>query len=77
MANNIKIVGNILNTTTVSRYSIQDTNLISSRILKEDFGGTGDYIEFYVRQTNQSSATIGYEAQSSYTYMSGCLLRGA
>jgi hypothetical protein len=48
MANNIKIVGNIVNTTTVSRYSVEDTNLIASRNLQEDFGGTNDYIEYYV-----------------------------
>ena len=47
MANNIKIVGNIINTTTVSRYSVEDTNLIASRNLQEDFGGTSDYIEYY------------------------------
>ena len=39
--------------------------------------GTTDYIEFYVRQTNNSSATIGYEGQSNYTYMSGALVRSA
>ena len=48
MADNIKIIGNILNTTTLSRYSSQDTNLIASRKLKENFGGTNDYIEYYI-----------------------------
>ena len=48
MADNIKIVGNITNTTTVSRYSSQDTNLIASRNLQEDFGGTNDYIEYFI-----------------------------
>ena len=38
MANNIRIVGNILNTTLVSRYSPNDTSLLQSRTLKEDFG---------------------------------------
>jgi len=48
MADNIKIVGNILNTTTVTRYSDQDINLIPSVNLQENFGGDGDYIEFYI-----------------------------
>ena len=48
MASNIKIVGNIISTETVSRYSSQDTNLIASRNLQENFGGTGDYIEYFI-----------------------------
>ena len=48
MANNIKIVGSIVNTTTISLYSTEDTNLIASRNLQENFGGTGDYIEYFV-----------------------------
>lgn len=48
MANNIKITGNIINTTTVTRYSSDDTNLISSQNLQENFGGAGDYIEYYI-----------------------------
>jgi hypothetical protein len=47
MANNIKIVGNIVNTTTISRYSQEDIDLMSSKDLQEDFGGSGDYIEYY------------------------------
>ncbi len=46
MANNIRIVGNIINTTTVSRYSEEDIKLIPSKKLQENFGGTGDYIEW-------------------------------
>jgi hypothetical protein len=38
MANNIKIVGNILNSSTISRYSTQDTKLISSKEVQDDFG---------------------------------------
>jgi hypothetical protein len=47
MADNIKIVGNIISTTTVSRYNDKDTSLILSRNLQEYFGGENDYIEFY------------------------------
>jgi hypothetical protein len=46
--NNIKIVGNIISTTEVSRYSSQDINLIPSNKLNENFGGKNDYIEFYI-----------------------------
>ena len=48
MANNIKIIGNILNVNTVSRYNSQDTNLIPTNRLAEYFGGENDYIEYYV-----------------------------
>jgi len=47
MADNIKIVGNIINTSTVSRYDEKDAALIASTNLQEYFGGTGDYIEYY------------------------------
>lgn len=48
MADNIKIVGNIISTTTVSRYSNKDKSLIPSSKINEDFGGKTDYIEFYI-----------------------------
>jgi hypothetical protein len=60
MANNIKIVGNIINTTTVSRYSAEDVNLIASRNLQEDFGGTNDYIEYYVYDIGGNLLNINY-----------------
>jgi hypothetical protein len=60
MADNIKIVGNILNTTTVSRYSSEDTNLISSRILQENFGETNDYIEVYLYNVGNNLLNINY-----------------
>jgi hypothetical protein len=41
------------------------------------FNGSTDYIEYYVRQTNNGSAGLGFNGGSAYTYMSGCLLRGA
>jgi hypothetical protein len=64
MADNIKIVGDILNTTTVSRYSVEDINLISSRNLPENFGGTNDYIEFYVYDAG------GNLLNTNYNYLS-------
>ena len=48
MANNIKIIGNIINTSTVNRYSEADVNLLTSRRLQEDFGAKEDYIECFV-----------------------------
>ena len=48
MADNIKIVGEILDTQQVSRYNSDDTNLLSPILLKEDFGQSNDYIEYFV-----------------------------
>ena len=48
MANNIKIVGSILSTTQVSRYSADDLRLITSQKIKKSFGAPNDYIEYYV-----------------------------
>ena len=60
MADNIKIVGNIVSTTTVSRYNESDTNLIPSKKLTENFGGTNDYIEFYVYDIAGNLLNINY-----------------
>ena len=60
MANNIKIVGNIISTTTVSRYSEDDIKLIPSKKLQENFGGTGDYIEYYVYDIGGNLLNINY-----------------
>jgi hypothetical protein len=48
MADNIKIVGNIVSTSNTTRYSSEDTNLISSTNIKENFGEIDDYIEYYI-----------------------------
>ena len=64
MASNVKIVGNIINTTTVSRYSEDDIKLIPSKKLQENFGGTGDYIEYYVYDAG------GNLLNSNYNYLS-------
>ena len=60
MADNIKIIGNILNTTTVSRYKTEDTNLILSRNLQENFGETGDYIEYFIYDAGGNLLNINY-----------------
>jgi hypothetical protein len=62
MADNIKIVGNILNEQQVSRYEIADINLLESQTLQEDFGLTDDYIEYFV------SDIAGNALKANYTY---------
>ena len=60
MADNIKIVGNILNTTTVIRYTAEDINLIPSSQLQENFGGGNDYIESYVYDAGGNLLNTNY-----------------
>jgi len=60
MADNIKIVGEILNTQQVSRYDEADLNLFSSQILKEDFGQQNDYIEYFVYDAGSNLLNINY-----------------
>ena len=49
MADNIKIIGSITNIDTVDRYLEEDVNLFAlSQNLQENFGGNGDYIEYYI-----------------------------
>jgi len=60
MADNIKIIGNILNTTIVTRYSSDDVNLIASQEVKNNFGGKNDYIEFYVYDIGGNLLSTNY-----------------
>jgi len=60
MANNIRIIGNILNTFISPRYKTEDTNLISSRTLSQYFGGEGDYIEFHLKDVTGNVLNIEY-----------------
>jgi hypothetical protein len=62
MADNIKIVGEILNEQQVSRYDDADINLLESQTLQEDFGLTDDYIEYFV------SDAVGNILNTNYTY---------
>jgi len=48
MADNIKIVGEILNTQEVSRYNNEDIQLLVSQQVKSSFGQPNDYIEYFV-----------------------------
>jgi len=60
MADNIKIVGEILNTQQVSRYDDADINLLSPQLLKEDFGQQNDYIEYFVYDAGNNLLNINY-----------------
>jgi hypothetical protein len=60
MANNIKIVGSILNTEQVSRYDSEDTNLLSSNIIQESFGQQNDYIEYFIYDNGGNLLNTSY-----------------
>jgi hypothetical protein len=60
MANNIKIVGNITNTNVISRYNEKDIKLIPSQILNGNFGGSNDYIEFYIQDAAENLLNFNY-----------------
>jgi len=57
---NIQIVGEILNSSTISRYSDQDTNLIASQEIQDDFGASNDYIEYYVYDAGGNLLNTNY-----------------
>jgi hypothetical protein len=48
MADNIKIVGQVLDTGIVNRYSLQDERLLVPILQQETFGQKNDYIEYFV-----------------------------
>jgi len=60
MLNNIKIIGDITNITSISRYNEQDTNLILSNNLQEYFGEKDDYIEYYVYDIGKNILNYNY-----------------
>jgi hypothetical protein len=60
MADNIKIVGEILDTQQVSRYTEADLNLLPSQLLKEDFNVSNDYIEYFVYDIEKNLLNIDY-----------------
>ena len=64
MANNIKIVGSILNTEQVSRYNNEDTNLLSSNLIQESFGQQNDYIEYFIYDAGNNLLNIDYNYKS-------------
>ena len=60
MADNIKIIGNIVNSDVVSRYSTDDIRLISSQNIQENFGQSNDYIEYYIYDISGNLLNINY-----------------
>ena len=60
MADNIKIVGEILNTQQVSRYTEEDISLLSFQVIKQDFGLSSDYIEYFVYDAGDNLLNINY-----------------
>ena len=48
MTDNIKIVGQILDTGIINRYPVQDQQLLVPSIQQETFGSSSDYIEYFV-----------------------------
>jgi hypothetical protein len=79
MADNIKIVGEILDTQRVNRYDADDLNLLSPFLIKEDFGQQNDYIEYFVYDAGGNLLNINYSYKdfklppTSYVDPSGSL----
>lgn len=61
MADNIKIVGSILNTTEVSRYDNADLRLITSRKIQKSFNANKDYIEYHVYDIANNLLNANYD----------------
>jgi hypothetical protein len=64
MADNIKIVGSILNTSQVSRYETDDLRLITSLNIKKSFDPFNDYIEYYVYDITSNPLEDNYNYRS-------------
>jgi hypothetical protein len=60
MADNIKIIGEIVNIQEVSRYSEDDIKLLPSQLLKEDFGQSNDYIEYFIYDIAENLLSSNY-----------------
>jgi len=60
MANNIKIVGDILEIQQISRYSEEDLRLLATQVIKEDFGKQNDYIEYFVYDAGGNLLSSNY-----------------
>jgi len=64
MADNIKIVGSILDTTQVSRYDTDDLRLILSRKINKSFDPFKDYIEYHVYDVGDNLLENNYNYNS-------------
>jgi hypothetical protein len=73
MADNIKIVGQVLDTSRVNRYDIQDEQLLFPIIQQETFGKPEDYVEYFVfdlggNVLNSNYSYDSYKLPSNYGY---------
>ena len=64
MANNIQIVGDILNITVVNRYTDTDSRLIPAQEIQRDFGAENDYIEYYIYDIGGNLLDLNYDYKS-------------
>jgi hypothetical protein len=64
MADNIKIVGQITDTSIVTRYSTQDEQLLLPILQKDTFGQIDDYIEYFVFDLGGSVLNSDYNYKS-------------
>ena len=64
MADNIKIIGSILDTTQVSRYDTDDLRLILSRKINKNFDPFKDYIEYHVYDIGDNLLENNYNYNS-------------
>ena len=60
MAENIKIVGSILGTSQVSRYTSDDLRLITALKIKKSFNTFDDYIEYHVYDLDNQLLETNY-----------------
>ncbi len=56
----IKIIGNIENTQQVSRFNVDDTDLLTPGNLNESFGVEGDYIELFLYDGANNLLDVNY-----------------
>jgi hypothetical protein len=73
MADNIKIVGQVLDTNRVNRYDIQDEQLLNPIVQQETFGQPEDYVEYFVFDLggnilNSNYNYTSYKLPSDYAY---------
>jgi hypothetical protein len=63
MANNIKLVGDILNLSSINRYKEEDLRLLKSKKQQNSFGGSNEYIEYYIYDA------VGNLLRTDYNYL--------
>jgi hypothetical protein len=64
MANNIKIIGNINDIQRITRFDLDDTNLLNSQSVNKSFGFENDYIELFIYDINGNLLNINSNYRS-------------